>query len=168
MHQNKRDNVLEVDRVQVSPIRHSVLWTLAFRLNKIQLCSQLIILFPSQEYEKRGRQLLDMETFKCIMKQSMRLQNKVNGFYTCWIVETTVETLTIGTNQNCDFCQDPADLLNTLYGKIFFKLLSTLDQQDTQKLFWKRRKWLLSGHWVFPCGLFPKSLDTSPTPKCQN
>ncbi|XP_044925556.1 WD repeat-containing protein 64-like isoform X2 [Mustela putorius furo] len=29
-----------------------------------------------QEYEKRGRQLLDMETFKCIMKQSMRSQNK--------------------------------------------------------------------------------------------
>ncbi|XP_032170511.1 WD repeat-containing protein on Y chromosome-like [Mustela erminea] len=28
-----------------------------------------------QEYEKRGRQLLDMETFKCIMKQSMRSQN---------------------------------------------------------------------------------------------
>ncbi|XP_077724320.1 cilia- and flagella-associated protein 337-like isoform X1 [Canis aureus] len=29
-----------------------------------------------KEYEKRGRQLLDMETFKCIMQQSMRSQNK--------------------------------------------------------------------------------------------
>ncbi|CAD7671341.1 unnamed protein product [Nyctereutes procyonoides] len=34
----------------------------------------LSVLF--QEYEKRGRQLLDMETFKCIMQQSMRSQNK--------------------------------------------------------------------------------------------
>lgn len=51
-----------------------------------------------QEYEKRGRQLLDMETFKCIMKQSMRSQKKVNGFYKCWIIETTVKTSTVGTN----------------------------------------------------------------------
>ncbi|XFF83283.1 hypothetical protein AB1E18_009502 [Capra hircus] len=29
-----------------------------------------------QEYEKRGRQLLDMEIFKCIMKQSMRSRKK--------------------------------------------------------------------------------------------
>ncbi|KAM7237915.1 hypothetical protein CapIbe_010873 [Capra ibex] len=32
-----------------------------------------------QEYEKRGRQLLDMEIFKCIMKQSMRSRKKNSG-----------------------------------------------------------------------------------------
>ncbi|KAI4581418.1 hypothetical protein MJG53_009861 [Ovis ammon polii x Ovis aries] len=33
-------------------------------------------LWAGKEYEKRGRQLLDMETFKCIMKQSTRSRKK--------------------------------------------------------------------------------------------
>ncbi|XP_008823303.1 uncharacterized protein LOC103727258 [Nannospalax galili] len=32
-----------------------------------------------QEYERRGRHLLDMETFKCMVKQSMRSQSKSIG-----------------------------------------------------------------------------------------
>ncbi|XP_022265785.1 uncharacterized protein LOC102155114 isoform X2 [Canis lupus familiaris] len=103
-----------------------------------------------KEYEKRGRQLLDMETFKCIMQQSMRSQNK-DGFCTYLQLEYSEQVDALAQEKEVSF-QLPAALQGLSYGGPVLRILSMPDdtvimiREDGAIYFWslqlklKRRK----------------------------
>ncbi|XP_060047883.1 uncharacterized protein LOC132538725 [Erinaceus europaeus] len=132
-----------------------------------------------QDYEKKGRQLLDMETFKCIMKQSMRSQNKSleqieqlfmkidynavgriqwDGFCTYLQLEYSEQADALARQKEVSF-QLPAVLGRLSYGGPVLRVLPMPDdtfimiREDGAIYFWSPQLNLKRRKQLFVCGV---------------